>query len=146
MLNVQFHDELCIIFVSNPSIVMCLQVESPAHYRRTPSWSDRSYGCDNINRDIFYFGGECGHEKCAHNTLNSLNIDKFTWKEIISSTDTSTPMRKFSPGLLSFESQLLAVGGVGWSLPKDPSPSATYEKHGDFIYTNEHHIYDTEGG
>ena len=39
LLNVHFHDELCINFVSNPSVVMCLQVESPAHYRRTPSWS-----------------------------------------------------------------------------------------------------------
>ena len=55
-------------------------------------------------------------------------------------------MSKSDLGLLSFESQLLAVGGVGYSLPKDPSPSSTYEKHDGAIYTNEHHNYDTEGG
>ena len=72
----------------------------------------------------------------------------YTWKEIFSSTDTRARLcaKKSDLGLLSFESQLLAVGGVAWSLPKDPSPSATYEKHNGYIFTNEHHIYDTEGG
>ena len=55
-------------------------------------------------------------------------------------------MRKAYSRMLSFENYLLAVGGSGGSLPTDPSPSATYEKKGDYIYTNEHHIYDTEGG
>ena len=55
-------------------------------------------------------------------------------------------MRKSYPSMLSFENQLVAVGGMGVSFPKDPSPSATYEKDGDYIYTNEHHIYNTEEG
>ena len=104
------------------------------------------YACDNINHDIFYFAGFCGHEKCCHNSLNVLNVDSFTWKEIFPSTDMRGPMRKGYSRIRSFENQLLAVGGHGVSLPTDPSPSATYEKKGDYIFTNEHHIYDTEGG
>ena len=105
-----------------------------------------AYGYDNINRDIFYSGGFCGHEKCFDNSLHVLNVDQFTWREFFSLANTSAPMPKNFHGMLSFENQLLAVGGAGWPMPKDPSPSATYEKHNDFIYTNEHHIYDTEGG
>ena len=55
-------------------------------------------------------------------------------------------MRKSGYRMLAFEGQLLAVGGVGVSLPKDPSPSATYEKLDEYIYITEHHIYDREGG
>ena len=104
------------------------------------------YSCSSIGNNIFYFAGYCSHDECRHNCLNALNVDDFTWKEHFATTDTIGPMRKNGSGMLSFENQLLAVGGVGVSLPADPSPSATYEKKGDHIYTNEHHIYDTEGG
>ena len=104
------------------------------------------YGCDNINHNIFYFAGYCGHDKCRHNSLNILNVNDFTWKNVYPSSDTTGPMRKNVCAMLSFQNQLLAVGGLGVSLPVDPSPLATYEKSGDYIVTNEHHIYDMEGG
>ena len=105
------------------------------------------YGCCNINHDIFYFAGHCSHGECRHNSLNVLNVDNFTWKELFPTDNTIGPMRKSGCRLLAFENQLLAVGGVGVSLPEDPSPSATYEDSNYmYIYTNEHHIYDREGG
>ena len=111
-----------------------------------PPLGIKGYACDNINHDIFYFAGYCGHGGCHHNSLNVLNVDSFTWREIFPSTKTSGPMRKGYPRMLSIENQLLAVGGSGVSPPVDPSPSATYDKKRGLIYTNEHHIYDMEGG
>ena len=104
------------------------------------------YACSCISHSIYYFSGYCSHDECRHNSLNILNVDDFTWKELFATTDTTGPMRKDSSRMLAFHNQLLAVGGGGVSSPKDPAPSATYEKHGKYIFTNEHHIYDTEGG
>ena len=104
------------------------------------------YACSSIGHDIFYFAGYCGHEGCRHNCLNVLNVDDLTWRELFATSDTTGPMRKNGCGMLAFHNQLLAVGGAGVSFPKDPLPSASYEKHRDWIYTNEHHIYNREGG
>ena len=105
-----------------------------------------NYGCCSIGHNIFYFAGHCNHPHCRHNSLNVLSVDDFTWKELLPTSDATGPMRKSGCGMLAFHNWLLAVGGGGESLPKDPSPSATYKKDGDIIYTNEHHIYDREGG
>ena len=104
------------------------------------------YACSSIGHDIFYFAGYCGHDKCRHNSLNILNVDDFTWRELFPTSDTTGPMRKSYCGMLAFHTQLLMLGGNGGSIPKDPLPSATYEKYTDLVVTNEHHIYDREGG
>ena len=145
MLNALFHYQPCTIF----SAILALSYVY--RWNRKPTTGEPPLGvvgyvCDYINHDIFYFAGYCGHDECRHNSLNVLNVDSFTWKEVFPSTDTRGPMRKGYSSMLSFENHLLAVGGSGVSLPGDPSPSATYEKGGGYIYTNEHHIYDTEGG
>ena len=104
------------------------------------------YSCASIGHDIFYLGGYCGHDGCRHNSLNVLNVDKFTWKELFPTSDIAGPMRKDGCGMLAFHDALFTVGGVGVSFPIHPSPSATYEKYSGMIYTNENHIYDREGG
>ena len=106
-----------------------------------------NYSCCGIGRDIFYFAGDCSHSSCDHNSLCALNVDDFTWRELCPTNDDTTgPMRKSGCGMLAFHDRLLAVGGEGYSLRKDPSPSGTYKEHDGYIYTNEHHIYDKEGG
>ena len=135
--------------VQSLSVILALSCVCRWHHQPTtgePPLGVIGYACDNIINDIYYFAGYCGHDKCRHNSLNVLSVDSFTWREIFPSTDTRGPMRKSYPSMLSFQNQLLAVGGKGGSLPNVPSPSATYEKGGNFIYTNEHHIYDMEGG
>ena len=135
--------------VQSLSVILALSCICRWHHQPTtgePPLGVLGYACDNINNDIYYFAGYCGHDKCRHNTLNILHVDDFTWKNVYPGSDSTGPMRKGDCAMLSFENQLLAVGGVGNSLPADPSPSATYEKKGAYIYTNEHHIYDTEGG
>ena len=105
-----------------------------------------NYACSSISHSIFYFAGYCGHDECYHNSLNVLNVADFTWEEHFSTNDSTGPMRKSGSKMLIFHNQILAVGGAGESIPTDASPSATYEKDGDYVYTNEHHIHDVEGG
>ena len=126
------------------SVCVCRWHQKPTTGQ--PPLGVMDYACDSINLDIFYFAGYCGHDECRHNSLNVLNVENFTWRNVYPGSDTTGPMRKNKCAVLSFQLQLSAVGGVGVSLPVDPSPSATYEKRGDHFYTNEHHIYDTKGG
>ena len=135
--------------VQSLSVILALSCVFRWYHKPTtgqPPLGVMGYSCDNINHNIFYFAGYCGHAECRHNSLNVLNVDSFTWREVFPSTDNRGPIRKGYSSMLSFENQLLAIGGSGVSLPVDPSPSATYEKDGNSVFTNEHHIYDTEGG
>ena len=104
------------------------------------------YANANIGRNIFYFAGNCGHGNCQHNSLTALSVDKFTWRELFPTTDITGPMRKNGCGLMAIKGQLLAVGGMAYSAPTNPSPSAHYEKDLGIFYTNEHNIYDMEKG
>ena len=113
----------------------------------TPPLAMEGYASSNIGQNIYYFGGYCGHGKCYHNSLNMLNVKDFSWKEIFPTTAEFGPMKKSGAAMLSFDNLLLTVGGRGCSHPKNPTPSATYEKHStSSVYTNEHLFYDTEGG
>ena len=113
----------------------------------TPPLAVFGYGCCTIKHNIYYYGGFCGHGECLHNCLNVINVNDFLWKELSPTSDQIQQMKKTGGSLISFDSLLLAVGGVGYSPPKNPTPSATYEKDSNnFVYTNEHLVYDTEGG
>ena len=136
-------------FVESLSVILALSCVCRWNHHPTtgqPPLGVIDYACSSISHSIFYFAGYCSHDECRHNSFNVLNVDYFTWEELFSTSDTTGPMKKSGSRMLAFYNQLLAVGGVGVSFPKDPSPSATYEKLGDFIFTNEHHIYDTEEG
>ena len=100
----------------------------------------------SIGRSIFYFGGNCGHDQCEHNNLTALSVDEFIWRELFPTTDITGPMRKSRGGLVAIKNQLLAVGGLAYSAPTNPSSSARYEKYYGGCCTNEHNIYDIENG
>ena len=55
-------------------------------------------------------------------------------------------MRKSSTALLSFDGQLLTVGGRGSQAPINPSPEANYTNWDEWVLTNEHHIFNREEG
>ena len=105
------------------------------------------YACASIDRTIFYFAGYCGHGKCDHNSLTALNVDDFSWTTLFRTSDDIGPMKKSGCGLVAFNRQLLALGGVSYSAPKTPrNPPSPYKKYKSFFYTNEHHLFDIEGG
>ena len=122
---------------SLPVILPLLCVCRWDHYSTTgqPPLGVRAYANYGIGHYIYFFAGYCGHDSCRHNSVNVLNVDDFTWKELFPTSDFG-PMRKSDCGMLAFHSQLLVVGGAG----------ATYKEHNSYIYTNELHFYDREEG
>ena len=48
----------------------------------TPPLGVHGYAAAVIGREIFFFGGHCGHGDCYHNSLFSFNVDTFNWKEL----------------------------------------------------------------
>ena len=98
-----------------------------------PPLGVHGYACASIGREVFYFAGDCNHDKCEHNSLTALSVDKFTWRELFATTDIEGPMRKSLCGLVAIKGQLLAVGGVAYSPPTNPSPSAQYKKDVGFF-------------
>ena len=83
---------------------------------------------------------------CYHNSLFSLNTETLAWKELFPTSQTSGPMRKAYTALLSFDGQLLTVAGRGPQAPTNPSPVAKYSNWNEWVYTNEHHIFNREKG
>ena len=104
------------------------------------------YSSCQFDGDIFYFAGECGHERCYHNSLYCLSTETLAWKELFSTSNTSGPMRKVGTALLHFDGQLLAIAGRGPKAPTNPSPLAKYSNRDEWVYTNEHHIFNKEKG
>ena len=112
----------------------------------TPPLAVQGYASCQIGKDIFYFAGFCGHERCYHNSLFCLSTETLAWNELFPTSQTSGPMRKADTALLSFDDQLLTVAGRGWKAPTNPSPLAKYFSYDIWLYTNEHHIFNRESG
>ena len=73
------------------------------------------YFCTTRNTDIFFFGGDCGHDMCYHNDVNSFNSLTYEWSNIIPTTDAV--MKRASGGMVCMESMgteyLFMIGGLG---------------------------------
>ena len=108
----------------------------------------RKYACAEIGNSIFYYGGNCKPRDCFHDNLFELNTLTHNWKEMISRSDDSRPMKKIACGMMSFKSNgqdnLLLLGGLGIT----PSTACTQmgskyipspKLHGH-CYTNETHV------
>uniref|UniRef100_A0A1X7STG7 Uncharacterized protein n=1 Tax=Amphimedon queenslandica TaxID=400682 RepID=A0A1X7STG7_AMPQE len=63
------------------------------------------YGCAAavIRNEIFFFGGDCGHDKCFHNSLYSFNVDTFNWKELSPTTSHHGPMMKTGSSMIAIK-------------------------------------------
>uniref|UniRef100_A0A1X7TUF3 Uncharacterized protein n=1 Tax=Amphimedon queenslandica TaxID=400682 RepID=A0A1X7TUF3_AMPQE len=111
------------------------------------------YGCAAavIRNEIFFFGGDCGHDDCDHNSLYSFNVDTLNWKELSPTTSHHGPMRKCYSGMIAIkvndEDYLAVIGGDGPSSNNTPpQPGAKYNEHGDFQFCNEVHMYRLKTG
>ena len=112
----------------------------------TPPLGIAYYASCHIGKDIFYFGGFCGHHYCYHNSLFSLNTQTLLWKKIMRTRSHSGPMQKSHCGLLAVNNNLISIGGQCEGNPSNRSPLAKYEKFDDFTYTNEVHSFDWTRG
>ena len=118
--------------------------------RGNPPLGVEGYLCTTVNNKIYYFGGDCGHDSCYHNSLNELNISTLTWTQLQSTDDSITVMKRGYGGMMSSEQAghhfLLFVGGQG-SPPSTQLPQAQYYQYSDGeVSTNEQNIYDLTTG
>ena len=74
------------------------------------------YASIAVGNEIFYFGGYCNHDYCYHNSLYSLNLNTFHWKELYP-TSNNGPMMKSDAAMaavqLSGKNYLAVIGGYG---------------------------------
>ena len=116
------------------------------HTTGNPPLGVWGYAACQSRKDIFYFGGDCGHSNCWHNSLFRLTTQTLEWNELLATNEATGPMKKGYCTLLAFDGHILTFGGFGPEAPINPSKSAKYESHGRFIDTNEHYCYDWESG
>ena len=122
------------------------------HTSGKPPLGVLGYASTVIGNKIYYFGGYCNHDKCRHNSLNSLITDSFTWNELFPTNTSMGPMMKSCSGMVPLkfneEDYLMIVGGIG-PRPVFPQPGARYSDKGIFcsyVRTNEHHYYQLSNG
>ena len=117
----------------------------------TPPLGVYGYAAAVIGREIFFFGGHCGHGGCYHNSLFSFNVDTFNWKELSPTSPHHGPMMKRWCGMaavqLEDEAYLVVIGGSNREGQQPGTQrDAQYESNISFQYCNEIHYYKLSSG
>ena len=113
----------------------------------TPPLGVIGYASAVIGREIFFFGGHCGHTGCYYNSLFSFNVDTFNWKELSPTSPHHGPMMKRRCGMVAVqfdgEAYLVVIGGSN-DTGQQPGTQrgAQYERG----YCNEIHYYKLSSG
>uniref|UniRef100_A0A1X7TPE8 type I protein arginine methyltransferase n=1 Tax=Amphimedon queenslandica TaxID=400682 RepID=A0A1X7TPE8_AMPQE len=116
--------------------------------RGTPPLGVMDYSCTTSHSNIYYFGGDCGHDDCYNNTLNVLNTIKMEWTSC--SNAKQSLMKKSLAGMISLEfdgaEYLVIIGGLG-STPTVYHPQFQYDQLNDgYVRTNEQLLYNVSTG
>ena len=109
----------------------------------TPPPGTCGYSSIVIGKELFYFGGGV-----YQNSIHSINVDTFHWRELSPSSSDRGPMMKWFCGMVSAhfdgEDYLAIIGGVGSSSINTPKqPDAQYSADGR---CNEIHYYRISSG
>ena len=117
----------------------------------TPLLGVKGYAATVIGREIFFFGGDCGHPGCYHNSLFSFNVDTFNWKELSPTSPHHGPMMKRYCGMVAVqleeEAYLVVIGGSnGKGQQPGTQRDAQYESDDYYQYCNEIHYYKLSSG
>ncbi|XP_019858953.1 PREDICTED: uncharacterized protein LOC109587158 [Amphimedon queenslandica] len=116
-----------------------------------PPLGVHNYAAAVIRNEIFFFGGDCGHGDCFHNSLYSFNVDTFNWKELWPTTSHHGPMMKSGSSMIAIkvkdEDYLAVIGGFGSSSNNTPpQPGAQYSESYGYQRCNEVHMYRLKTG
>ena len=113
----------------------------------TPPPGTRGYSSIAFGKDLYYFSGH--DADVYHNSLHSINVDIFNWRELSSSSSDHGPMMKGYCGMVSAhfdgEDYLAIIGGVG-SSSTTKQPNAQYEDVYGYLKCNEIHYYRISSG
>ena len=117
----------------------------------TPPLGVYGYASAVIRSEIFFFGGDCGHGGCYHNSLYSFNVKTFNWKELFATSPHHGPMMKRYCGMIAVqfdgEAYLVVIGGSNekWQQP-GTQHGAQYKSRYSYQYCNEIHYYMLSSG
>ena len=109
----------------------------------SPPLGPAGYFSTTRNTDIFFFGGDCGHDDCYHNDVNLFNSLTYEWTNLIPTSDTV--MKRGYGGMMCMEcigtEYLLIIGGEG-STPTTRHSQYQYDQLvTGHVYTNEHNLF-----
>ena len=117
----------------------------------TPPLGVYGYAAAVIGKEIFFFGGDCGHGDCYHNSLFSFNVDTFNWKELSPTSPHHGPMMKSYCGMVAVqleeEAYLVVIGGSNREGQQPGTQrDAQYEGGYSIQYCNEIQYYKLSSG
>ena len=117
----------------------------------TPPLGVWGYASAAIGNKIYYYGGDCNHAGCYHNSLHSFNVDTFHWEELSPTTPHHGPMMKRYCGMIAIqldsEDYLVIIGGKGPLSNTPTQAGAQYSGTGyDRKSCNEIHYYKLSSG
>ena len=105
----------------------------------TPPPGTCGYSSIAIGKDLYFFGG---YDVVYRNSVHSINVDTFHWRELSPSSSDCGPMMKGYCGMVSahFEGEhyLVIIGGEGSSSINTKQPDAQDSANGK---CNEIHYY-----
>ena len=109
----------------------------------TPPPGTCGYSSIAIGKELYYFGG------INYNSVYSINVDTFHWRELSPSSSDRGPMMKWFCGMVSAhfdgEDYLAIIGGRG-SSSTTKQPNAQYEDFYGDLRCNEIHYYRISSG
>lgn len=75
------------------------------------------YACAALRKDLYYFGGLCGHGSCYHNSVHHLGTNSRHWTLVRVVSTANAPIEKWGSGMVVLEEDgealLLVIGGFG---------------------------------
>ena len=96
-------------------------------------------GCTLSGQCLYLYGGVV--EGSWHGDLYELNIKSWTWRKVCDG-GAGGPGKKSAFRMISYQDQLLVVGGVYGKTPRSRQAGASYERG----WTNEVHSYNLTTG
>ena len=102
-------------------------------------------GCAVSGHSLYFFGGRDG--KNYYGDLYELNRQTWQWRKLCDGS-AGGPGKKVWCRMVSYQDQLLVVGGNYDKMPSSRQAGARYEEYvfGSSIYTNEVHGYSLSSG
>ena len=112
----------------------------------TPPLGVYGYACAAVGDEVHYFGGDCGHRYCYHNSVHKLSTSSLQWVMLSPTiSESDAPMKKAYCGMVAFcdgKEDILFVVGGGGTTPSSHQPGAQYEKLTDVrTISNEQHMF-----
>ena len=101
--------------------------------------------CAMSGHNLYLYGGH-DEKNSSGGNLYELNTKTWQWRKVSDGSSAGGPGKKHRCRMISYQDQLLVVGGAYYNMPySSKQAGATYEK-GGLVYTNEVHGYSLTSG